>query len=338
MKVGLAGRGFYGRADSSALETLRLAHAHGLDGFFFPSPFNVSPTLDAGELREARALADDLGLYLEIGIGGVTPLTVAQNPEVLACGDGDYQRGMERLVRACHAIGCVEIWCLSGGDRFSATVPWRDQLLAIRDFLTLLAPIARDLGCHLNIETHEDITSFEVVRIVEAVGPDVMGITLDIANVVVRAEDPVAATRRVAPYVRQTHVEDVVLSFVKTGLWRGLRACGEGIIAWDAVLDILGSVAPTLNLSIELHKGQFGLEIFDPEWLALHPDLAVVEFAEIVQLARASEAQMTKGLDASADTAPRDETDEERVARLQVSVHYLRDLLRRKGLASEAVA
>jgi sugar phosphate isomerase/epimerase len=338
VQVGLAGRGFYGRADSSALETLKLAHAHGLDGFFFPSPFNVSPTLDAGELREARALADDFGLYLEIGIGGVNPLTAAQSPEVLAHGDGDYLRGMERLVRACHAIGCNELWCLSGGDRFSTTVPWREQIQAIRDFLASLAPIARDLGCHLNLETHEDITSFEVVRMVEAVGPDVMGITLDIANVVVRAEDPVAATRRVAPYVRQTHVEDVVLWFVETGLWRGLRPCGEGVIDWDAVLDILGSAPPSLNLSIELHNGQFGLEIFDPKWLALHPDLTVVELAEIVRLAKASDVQLTKGLDVSANTPPRDETDEERVARLQVSVRYLRDLLRRKGLASEAVA
>jgi sugar phosphate isomerase/epimerase len=333
VQVGLAGRGFYGRADSSALETLRLAHAHGLDGFFFPSPFNVSPTLDAGELREARALADNLGLYLEIGIGGINPLTAAQSPEVLACGDGDFLRGMERLVRACHAIGCVELWCLSGGDRFNATVPWCDQFLAIQGFLASLAPIARDLGCHLNIETHEDITSFEVVRIVEVVGPDVMGITLDIANVVVCAEDPVAATDRVAQYVRQTHVEDVVLSFVETGLWRGLRPCGEGVIAWDAVLDILGDLAPSLNLSIELHNGQFGMEIFDPAWLALHPDLTVVELAEIVRLAKASEARMTKGLGATAGASPRDESDEDRVARLQMSVRYLRDLLQRKGLA-----
>ena len=114
MKVGLAGRGFYGRADSSARETLRLAHAHGLDGVFFASPLHVSATLDAGELRDARALADDLGLYLEIGIGRVNPLTAAQEPGVLACGDGDFRCGMERIIRACHAIGCTDLWCVSG--------------------------------------------------------------------------------------------------------------------------------------------------------------------------------------------------------------------------------
>lgn len=331
MKVGLAGRGFYGRADSSARETLRLAQAHGLDGVFFASPLHVSATLDMGELRDARALADDLGLYLEIGIGRVNPLTAAQEPGVLGCGDGDYRRGMERMIRACHAIGCTDLWCLSGGDRFSATPPWSEQLQVIQDFLAALAPLARELGCHLNVETHEDITTFEVVRLVEAIGPEVMGITLDIANVIVCGEDPVAATRRVAPYVRQTHVEDFVLSFVETGLWRELRPCGAGVIDWEVVLDILGGVAPRLNLSIELHKGQFGLAIFDPEWLARHPDLSVGELAEIVHLLKTSDEHQ----EGSPSTA-RDETDKERTARLQVNVDYLRELLRRKGLAEEA--
>lgn len=328
MKVGLAGRGFYGRADSSAQETLRLAHAHGLDGVFFPSPFIVSQTLDVGELREARALADELGLYLEIGIGRVNPLAAAQEPEVLACGEGDYRRGMERVIRACHAIGCTELWCLSGGDRFSTTPSWPEQVQAISDFLAALAPLARDLGCHLNLETHEDITTFEVVRLVEAVGPEVMGITLDIANVIVCGEDPVAATQRVAPYLRQTHVEDFALSFVETGLWRGLRPCGAGVIDWATVLDILGKVAPAPNLSIELHKGQFGLAIFDPAWLALHPDLSVGELAEIVRLLKLSAEQ-----DQHSSSVAQDETDEERTARLQVNVRYLRDLLQSKGLA-----
>ena len=327
MKVGLAGRGFYGRADSSARETLRLAHAHGLDGVFFASPLHVSATLDAGELRDAQALADDLGLYLEFGIGRVNPLTAAQEPGVLACGDGDFRCGMERIIRACHAIGCTDLWCVSGGDRFSAMPPWAEQVQAIQDFLAALAPLARDLGCHLNLETHEDITTFEVVRLVEAIGPDVMGITLDIANVIVCGEDPVMATRRVAPYVRQTHVEDFVLSFVETGLWRDLRPCGAGVIDWDAVLDILGGVAPDVNLSIELHKGQFGLAIFDPAWLARHPDLSVQELVQIVHLLKASDAFREWS-----PNAARDESDEERTARLQENVDYLRNLLRRKGL------
>jgi sugar phosphate isomerase/epimerase len=334
----LAGRGFHGRADIPAAQTLTLAREHGLDGFFFPSPFNVSPTLDAGELREVRALADHLGLYLEVGIGRVNPLAASQSPEVLACGDGDYLRGLARLIRACHAIGCVEIGCLSGGDRFSAAVPWADQLQAIRRCLASLAPLARDLGCHLNLETHEDITSFEVARVVEAVGPDALGITLDIANVVINAEDPVAATRRVAPYARQTHIEDVTLSFVDTGLWRTLRPCGEGVIDWDAVLGILGGVAPALNLSIELHNGRFGMAIFDPAWLARHPDLTVAELAEVIRLARASAARVARGPLAAPGAPPRSETDEERSARLQASVRYLRELLRRKGLAAEGAA
>ncbi|BAS16810.1 xylose isomerase domain protein TIM barrel [Arthrobacter sp. Hiyo8] len=55
-------------------------------------------------------------------------------------------------------------------DRFRTDAPWADQLVAIEKFLRLLAPVARDHGVHMNIETHEEITSYEIVRLVEAVG------------------------------------------------------------------------------------------------------------------------------------------------------------------------
>ena len=54
-----------------------------------------------------------------------------------------------------------------------------EQLQASEKFLRKLAPFARDLGVHMNLETHEEITSFELVRLVEAVGPDVLGIVFD---------------------------------------------------------------------------------------------------------------------------------------------------------------
>jgi sugar phosphate isomerase/epimerase len=37
------------------------------------------------------------------------------------------------------------------------------------------------------------------VRLVEHIGPEVLGITFDTGNVLARCEDPVAAARRVAP-------------------------------------------------------------------------------------------------------------------------------------------
>jgi hypothetical protein len=80
------------------------------------------------------------------------------------------------------------------------------------------------------------------------------------------------------------------------------------------------------------------MAIFDPSWLARHPDLTVAELAEVIRLARASAARVARGPLAAPGAPPRSETDEERAARLQASVRYLRELLRRKGLAAEGAA
>jgi sugar phosphate isomerase/epimerase len=63
----------------------------------------------------------------------------------------------------------------------------------------MLAPVLREQGCRIDLETHEEITTHEVVALISAVGPDVLGVTFDPANVVVRGEDPLAAAQRVAP-------------------------------------------------------------------------------------------------------------------------------------------
>lgn len=60
--------------------------------------------------------------------------------------------------------------------------------------------------------------------------PEVLGISFDPVNVLVRLEDPVAAARRVAPYVHHVHVDDAVVIFVDDGLERKLYPPGEGFV------------------------------------------------------------------------------------------------------------
>ena len=61
---------------------LDFVHQHGLDGIFFKSIFDLSPTLDHGELREAKAYADSLGLYVEAGIRRINPYNIPEDPHI----------------------------------------------------------------------------------------------------------------------------------------------------------------------------------------------------------------------------------------------------------------
>jgi sugar phosphate isomerase/epimerase len=254
-------------------------------------------------------------MYIETGLGKVNPYANPETPELRAVGDGDIVLGFRRMMEACAAIGCRELWTATASyksvyrgrwayDRFRTDVTWTEQLEAIRRFLERLAPIARDLGIHINLETHEEITSFELVRLVEAVGPDVTGIVYDTANLLQRVEHPVWSARRVAPYVRQTHVKDAVITRVEDDCVFQLRPCGAGVVEFQELLPVIAAANPTLNLSIENDQSLedkpglpqlIRIEIHNRDFLAGHPDLTDEELAAYLAMVDDCEQRIEHG-------------------------------------------
>jgi len=291
------------------LDALDAVAAAGLDGVLFRTLDEISPTLDPGLLAEVAAHARHLGLYVEMGVGKVNPYMTAELPRVRDIGEGSYLLGMERMVTACAEHGWTETWTALGGfkmqytglhitDRFRADAPWPDQLAATAAFLHRLAPVLRDTGVHLDIETHEEVTSFELVRLVEEVGPDVLGICLDPANLAVRGEVPDEGIARVAPYVRTTQLRDAALVPVDGGIARFLAPCGEGVVDWDAALRAVLAARPELNLTIEgigPVRAEMPVLDTDPQWRAGHPDLTDAELDRLRALAHDYAARAAAG-------------------------------------------
>ncbi|MDX6740806.1 sugar phosphate isomerase/epimerase family protein [Actinocorallia sp. A-T 12471] len=339
--VGTDSSKFPGAPEQGAAWTLREAHKAGLEGVFFRSALELSPTLDPGELRAVVALADELGMYVEVGTAKVNPFAAPEAPEVRELGDGDYLRGLEKLIVACAQAGVRELWSATanykfalpgrlGCDRFRTDVTWSEQLEATAKVLARLGPLLRDLGVHLNLETHEEITTFELVRLIEDAGPDAFGITFDTANVLLRCEDPVAAAHRVAPYVRQTHVRDAALLLTPDGIRRFLLPCGQGVIDWAALLRPLVAHAPRLTLSIEGVMGRrfpLPLSIYDPVWHDGHPDLTTRDLAELVRLADAYGRDAAAGLRPGYARLSEPVPVEERLAFVTDSASHLRAVL-----------
>jgi sugar phosphate isomerase/epimerase len=315
MRIGVDGRKIPEAAKRGPVASFDHAKELGMEGLFFRTVLDMSPTLDAGFLREVRQRADELGMYIETGLGKVNPYATPEAPELRMIGDGDIVRGFRRMMEACAAIGCRELWVATANykpaftgrfayDRFRTDVTWKEQLAATGRFLKILAPIARDLGIHLNLETHEEITSFELVRLVEEVGPDATGIVFDTANVLQRGEHPVWSARRVAPYVRQSHVKDALIAYDGDVLDFQMRPCGSGVVDFRAILPILAAANPDLNLSVENYESfsdrprnppRMVIEIADPRWLEGHPDLSVEEYAAYVEMVLAYGRRIASG-------------------------------------------
>ncbi|GAA3667240.1 sugar phosphate isomerase/epimerase [Nocardioides ginsengisoli] len=336
-RIGTDSSKFPAPAGTDAAWLLQKAASAGLEGVFFRSALELSPTLDVGELTALRQQADELDLYLEVGAAKINPFAAPEAPEIRALGDGDYLLGIERIVAACAAAGIHEIWAATANykfdlagrlacDRYRTDVTWEEQLRATAKVMAELAPVLRAHGSHLNIETHEEITTFELVRLVEEGGPDAFGITFDTANVLIRGEDPVAAARRVAPYTRQTHVRDGALFFTDQGLCRMLAPCGQGVIDWPALMAALVG-APRRALSIEGIMGrrfQLPIPIYDPLWHAGQPDMTTVEITELVRLARAYDAAVARGERRSLASLSEPADDDERERFVLDSVAHLR--------------
>ncbi|MGR2856860.1 sugar phosphate isomerase/epimerase [Erwinia sp. 1181_3] len=298
MKLGIDGLKLPEVKKRGPLASLDHVKSLGLQGIFFSTVLDMSPNLDSGLLRDIRAKADELGLYLESGLGKINPYCSAEAPELRAIGNGDIIAGLTRMIEASAAIGCREMWVSPGNfkpaypgrlaaDRFRTDVTWEEQLAGMANVMRKLAPVARAHGVHMNIETHDEITSFEILRMIEAVGEECAGVVLDTANMLQRGEDPVLATQRLAPWVRQTHIKDAYIGRAPGGLDFQPRPCGSGVVDFAAILSILAQVNPQLNLSLEIaqstddnrrrpHPRQC-IQIDDPLWRAGHPDLTASE-------------------------------------------------------------
>jgi sugar phosphate isomerase/epimerase len=354
MRIGVDGRKIPEAAERGPVGTLEHAHGLGLEGVFFRSVLDMSPTLDLGELRAVRARADDLGMYLESGLGKVNPFAIPETPRLRVIGDGDTLLGFRRMMEAAAEIGCLELWSSTANvkpmfrgrfawDRFRTDVTWPEQLAATRGLLGRLAPIARDLGLHVNLETHEEITSFEVVRLVEAVGPDAIGIVYDTANALHRLEHPVWTARRVAPYVRQTHIKDAHVAHGEDGLYYQLRPCGTGVVDFDRVIPVILGANPRVHLTIENDEShddrprppeQWLLEIEEREFLDAHPDLDPDELTAYFDMVGDYEDRICSGELPDRHTyAAQAFGYAEAVAYIQRSAAHIRDVCERASTA-----
>jgi len=259
-----------------ALDYVKAHGLAGMQGIGMPDRDGA----DLGRLKEVRAQADSMGLYMEAAVG-------AANPHVTGRPREEQLARLSSQIRNAAACGWHELhsWCGGPEARGKREVPWRRQIEDSKRFLQEVAPELRRQGSRLNLEPKGGITTFQAVEIIEDVGPDVVGVCLDTANTLCFGEHPSAAVERVAPYTHMTHCKDAIVYFCDGGLRRQVRPAGEGVIDWPDVLAILARYQPDLFLSIEDHKWLFDMPIFSASWHEENPGVSAAELGVTVGLA-----------------------------------------------------
>ena len=268
------------------------AESHSFEGVQFDDDSQLSPTLDVGQLREVHRYADELGLYSHVSITYCNPHVHQESTDTVR----------ERIcaeIDAAAEAGWHELRSTLGGvdQRYSHPVHWFKQLEDSEKFLMALRPVLKNYGSRINLETHGDTTTLELIPLIERIGPDVLGINLDTANVLVHAEDPVAAARRVAPYTHLTHAKDGILFFSENGLMRQGRSPGQGVVHWERVIPRTGAFQP--RSSSVARRPQVAVrhsDIADERWSDLHPDASAYEIGSLVRLTWSIQQRIAAGL------------------------------------------
>lgn len=294
--------------DASALLSLAAEERHA--GVSFRTLVDLSPDLDVAFLRDVRAQADELGLYLEVGLGHVNPFNSSEDPSIRALGDGDFVAGARRIIEGAAAIGCRHLWASLASyqrsewaifeiDRFRTDVDWVTQVDATAEVLRRLSPILTDNECTVALETHEEVTSRDLLRIADRVGHEAVSVTFDPANSVLRGEDPAAVLRRIAPLVSRTHLRDVRLVARDGDVFRSLTACGDGCLDWDAMVKTLREQG-VFRLTIEnaTDTGVMVLRMSDPRWQA-DPGMSDTELARLRSWVEEGRIEAQRPLDAA---------------------------------------
>jgi sugar phosphate isomerase/epimerase len=288
-RVGLDNYGLF-PLDLSPLATLEWAADCGADGVSFSGlPPEWQRRMDAAALADLRAFAAGRGLYLEWGGAQHIPR------DMTSWARKDLFDLNRRAAQEAAALGATVVRSCSGGlMRWDAANPPTDLLLReTAEALRAQAPMLRDHGVVLAIETHFEFTSFELLRLFDRCGAEPggwLGVCLDTMNLMTMIEHPVMAAARLQPWVVSTHIKDGGVLSSPGGLTTFPVPLGQGVVDLAAIIPMLGTPEQPVHLSVEDHGGSFLLPIHDSGFLSRFPDLQGAELAALMELAETARA------------------------------------------------
>lgn len=315
----------------------------GFEGLSFRSPFQLSSALDLCQLRDIRQCAEEIGVFVSFDLGFLNPYNAVLSPELWAIGAGDYCKALEMQLTAARELGCTEVVGKIAGvrgpyngryafDRFRTDVEWCEQLYASRNLLLKIRPVLADLGVRIDLENHEDLTSWELSELVEAIGTDYLGVSLDVANLPVLGENPYEGSKRLAPYTHLMHIKDFLLLPTSSGLLRQIRPAGEGVLEWEKIIPGLHSFDPNIRLLVEDHKGLIQIDLHESEWRKHYPRLEETELDSLIQLAVLSGQKVSNGALQAPELYESIPYGQQKNQRIAQSLAYLQSMRAQNGL------
>lgn len=248
----------------------------GLSGVHIAN-MRLLESTDPAYLAEVRQDAQSKGLYLELGAQGTdaTPL--------------------HEVIEVAAALGCTIVRTFVGADRQQGWAAWRQQLDRATEGLRQVAPVAGDHGVTIAVENHGDLTSPELVNLLDKVRSDQVGVCLDTGKSLLVVEDPLIAVQNLAPYVVTACLTDYQLVGTARGALVVGCALGQGAVDLIAIMQTLKQRRSDLHLNIEAPVMRFELPFMEDKFWDAFYDRSPRDLTALLRLIRKN------ALDPSAD-------------------------------------
>lgn len=262
----------------------------GLEGLHF----SAKALLDQNEAQRHHFLekARNHNLYLELVGYGVNP---GQSGKTVA----EIVSAWKPLFPLAAEIGSPILNTCFGllKERTFSAPNLAEQLELTTAVLRELSKMAADYQVIVTMELHVDLTSLELVQLVEAVDSPYVGVNLDTANALGLLEDPVEAARNLLPYVHTTHFKDSCIYPTAEGYnWLGGAPLGRGLVDLPAIVEMLYTANPKINLNIEDSGGFIPIPLYDTAFLGSFSDLTPQRMARLIHYLWQGEQQLRAGL------------------------------------------
>lgn len=203
----------------------------GCDGVSLESCF--FPEFSPAYLQKLKAQLDQYGFDRVYAWGHPDGLEAGGNPLAL--------EEMIQHINHAEAIN-APVMRVVGSSLMFRNQPHEPQLKTLAEWFRKAVKIAEKKKIRLAVENHIDYNADEIKWLIDEVDSEYFGINLDTANFIRVLDDPVEATRKLAPHVFATHVKDLrPVKGVPVNEWYYFSsvAAGTGLVEIGKIAQIL---------------------------------------------------------------------------------------------------
>lgn len=218
----------------------------------FITDLDAFQSLDEKHLVEIRKYADDKGIKIFLGTWSICPTSVSFKDKW-----GTAEEHLQLGLRSAKALGSpvIRVVLGNGGDRSTdggIEARIEDTVKVIRS----CKGMCEDLGVKVAMENHAgDMHSLELKSLVEAAGPDYVGVNLDAGNAVWTLETPLENLENLGKYTLTTSLRDTQVWKSENGITAQWTAMGEGMVDWKTYFKRFAELCPNAPVQIETISG-----------------------------------------------------------------------------------